>query len=234
MIIGKGTDNIDIELPKSAYDEGKDIDSSTFKAYLIAIVRDSKGNIIQVHRQKSHSPTSNFIGLILPLTWFNSNNTSYTITNMGGSTFSYKPALGPGISCISYPNIGNNCPTYFAMIQVGSGSQSNPYTATKLAAPIANGSGTGQLIYEQIAISPNVAVSGGSAYFYITQTFYNVSGGTINITEVGIVIYLIFATAVNCTTSLGNTLMWYDVLSSPISIPNGGSVVIYYTFTVNP
>ena len=234
MIIGKGTDNIDIELPKSAYDEGKDIDSSTFKAYLIAIVRDSKGNIIQVHRQKSHSPTSNFMGLILPLTWFNIMNTSYTITNIGGSTYSYRPAFTYTTPCISYPSTVTNCPTYFVMIQVGSGSQSNPYTATTLAAPIPNGSGAGQLVYGQVAIPSNLTVSGSSAYLNISQTFNNVSGNTINITEVGIVLNLYFAQSYECSTNVGQILMWYDVLSSPISVPNNANVAIVYTFMVNP
>jgi len=234
MIIGKGIDNIDIELPRSAYDEGKDIDSPTFKAYLIAIVRDSKGNIIQVHRQKSHSPTSNFIGLILPLTWFNSNNTSYTITNIGGSTNSYKPALTYNASCISYPNNATNCPTYFVTIQVGSGSQPNPFSATKLAAPISNGSGAGQLFYGQATITPNFMVSGSSTYFSIVQMFTNVSGDTINITEVGIVLNLYLAQSYECSTNVGQILVWYDVLSSTISVPNNASVAIVYTFMVNP
>lgn len=234
MMIGEGTKNVDIKFPKSAYDEGKDIDSSTFKAYLIAIVRDSEGNIIQIHKQKSHSPTSNFIGLLLPLIWFGYNNSSYTITNTGGSTYSYRPNLQSGAACVSYPNTGTNCPTYLAMIQVGNGSQSEPSSATKLAVPISNGSGSGQLIYGAISIPSNITVSGSSAYFYIAQTFSNQSGSTIYITEVGIVLNLYTALSYNCSANMGQVLVWYDVLSSTISVPNGGNVTIYYTFTVNP
>jgi len=121
------------------------------------------------------------------------------------------------------------------MIQVGSGTQSNPYTAYSLASPIANGSGAGQLVYGQPSIPSNITVSGSSAYFVISQTFNNNSGSTITITEVGIVVYIqtISASGSNAT-NFGNVLVWYDVLSSSISVPNGGSVTIYYTFMVNP
>jgi hypothetical protein len=35
-------------------------------------------------------------------------------------------------------------------------------------------------------------------------------------------------------TNCGQVLVWYDVLSSSISVSAGGTLVIYYTFTVNP
>ena len=121
------------------------------------------------------------------------------------------------------------------MIQVGSGQQSNPYTATALAAPIANGSGAGQLVYQPVTPPSSIAINGNTAYFYITQTYNNISGGTVTITEVGIILELQIATYQNtASTNCGNILVWYDVLSSPISVPNAGSVTIYYTFVVNP
>jgi hypothetical protein len=121
------------------------------------------------------------------------------------------------------------------MIQVGSGQQSNPFSATKLAAPIANGSGTGQLLYGSISTASNVVASGSSAYFQISQTYTNATSGTITITEVGIVVQ-VYACSANKSspTNCGQVLVWYDVLSSSISVPAGGSVTIYYTFTVNP
>jgi hypothetical protein len=235
MMVSKGIEDIDVVMPKDAYDTGKDI--PTFRAYLIAIVKDSTGKVIKVHKQRSHSPTANFIGLLLPLAWFNVNNSSYTITNIAGSTCSYKPGMGGSPQDISYPNNNStaNNPSYLAMIQVGSGSQSNPSSATKLAAPIPNGSGPGQLFYGSVSIPDTVIVSGSSAYFYISQAYYNQSGATITITEVGIVLQLYIQTYTNtASTNCGQILVWYDVLSSAISIPNGGTLVIYYTFTVNP
>jgi len=233
MMVGKGIEDIDIDMPKDAYDTGKD--TPTFRAYLTIIVRDSEGKVVKVHRQKSHSPTANFIGLMLPLTYFNVTGNSYTLKNTGGGTYGYKPAINVGAQCISYPNTAVNYPSYIVMIQVGSGSQSNPYAAYSLAAPIANGSGTGQLIYGQPSVPSNIIVSGSEAYFTISQTFNNSSGDTITITEVGIITHLRFSQSNNGSyTDFGQVLVWYDVLSSAISVPNGGSVTIYYTFTVNP
>jgi hypothetical protein len=233
MIVSKGVSDIDIDMPRDAYDTGKD--TPTFRAYLIAIVRDSTGKVIKIHKQRSHSPTANFIGLLLPLTWFSNTGSSYTITNINGGTCSYRPGMGDGPQDIAYPNSAYNHPTYLVMIQVGSGSQSNPSSATKLAAPIPNGSGSGQLIYGSVSIPDTDIVSGSSAYFYISQAYNNQSGATITITEVGIVLQLQLAVYNNTgSTNCGQVLVWYDVLSSSISIPNGGTLVIYYTFTVNP
>ena len=233
MMIGKGNNDINVDIPNDAYDTGKDI--PTFSAYLIAIVRDSTGKVIKVHKQKSHSPTANFIGLLLPLTWFNNTGSSYTITNVSNGTCSYKPGIGGNPQDISYPNTSRNYPTYFVMIQVGSGSQPNPSSATSLAAPISNGSGSGQLIYYPALLPVTATVSGNSAYFYILQEFNNQSGATITVAEVGIILQLtLINTSSNSPTNCGQVLVWYDVFSSPISVPNGGGIAIYYTFTVNP
>jgi len=232
-MVGKGIEDINVEMPRDVYNTGKEV--PTFNAYLTAIVRDSEGRVVKVHRQRSRSPTANFIGLMLPLTYFNNTNSSFTLTNLGGNTYGYRPGLGTGIQCISYPAPGTGPSTRLAMIQVGSGQQSNPYSARSLAAPIANGSGAGQLVYGQPSIPPNITVSGSEAYFIISQSFYNNSGSTITITEVGIVLRIYFVATNNVSaTNFGNTLVWYDVLSSALSIPNGGTLAIYYTFTVNP
>jgi len=233
MMVGKGIEDIDINMPKDAYDIGKD--TPTFRAYLTIVVRDSEGKVVKVHRQKSHSPTANFIGLMLPLTYFNVTGSSFTITNTGGSIQSYKPAIILLSNVYHIQMMQRNYPSYIVMIQVGSGQQSNPFNANSLAAPIANGSGTGQLVYGQPSVPSNITVSGSSAYFIISQTFNNSSGSAITITEVGIVVNIqtISSNGAN-STNFGNVLVWYDVLSSSISVPNGGSVTIYYTFTVNP
>ncbi len=233
MMVSKGIEDINIDMPRDAYDTGKH--TPTFNAFLTIIVRDSEGRVVKVHRQRSHSPTANFIGLMLPLTYFNNTNSSYTLTNTGGSTYSYKPAISKSAYCIQYPNPSSSRPTYLVMIQVGSGQQSNPYSAYSLAAPIANGSGTEQLVYGQPSVPSNITVSGSEAYFTISQTFNNNSGATITITEVGIILNLILGASYSTsTTNVGQILIWYDALSSSISVPNGGSVTVYYTFTVNP
>jgi len=237
MMVGKGIEDIDISMPKDAYDIGKH--TPTLSAYLTIIVRDSKGRVVNIHRQRSHSPTANFIGLLLPISYFANTNSSYTITNTGGTTYSYTVGCTSSsitnCSGMGYPNSSKNYPSYLVMIQVGSGQQSNPYNAHSLASPIANGSGAGQLVYGTVTTPSGFMASGDSVYFYVSQAFNNQSGGTVNITEVGIIIqFQLTCCCCGGSTNYGQLLVWYDVLSSPISVPNGGSVTIYYTFTVNP
>ena len=234
MMIGKEIHDIDVDMPKDVYDTGKQI--PTFDAYLTIIVRDSKGKVIKVHRQRSHSPTANFIVLLLPLVYFQYSGSALKVTNTGGSTYSYQLGNSSINTYITYPNPKYNSGQQSAliMIQVGSGSQSSPYNAYSLAAPIANGSGAGQLIYGTPSVSSNIIVSGSSAYFYISQVFNNQTSGTINITEVGIITQITFSNyAISTITNCGNLLMWYDVLNIPTPVPAGGTVTITYTFAVN-
>jgi hypothetical protein len=232
MIVGKEVEDINVKVPEDAYDTGKYM--PTFSAYIIAIVRDSMGRVINVHRQKSHSPTANFMGLFLPLNWYGSSSNSFTLTNATGGTCTYTPSLGQFTYNITYPSVDGH-PTYLIGIQVGSGQQTNTFNAHNLADPIANGSGVGQLVYGSPSVSTGVSVSGSSAYIYIMQTFANQSGGAISVTELGIMVAVQTGEAsIGYTANCGNLLVWYDVLSSAISVPNGGSLTIAYTFTVNP
>jgi len=231
MIIGENIDDINVQLPKDVRSKGKE--PTGLDVHLVAVVRDANGKVIKVHKQRSHSPTANFIGLMLPMVWFSNTNSSFTITNTTGGTCGNQPGGAPGSANIAYPNSGGNHNTYLVMIQVGSGQLSNPYNAHTLAAPISNGTGAGQLSYGSVSVPSGITVSGGSAYFTISQSYTNNSGNTITITEVGIIVEVQITNSNNTWyADCGNMLVWYDVLSSPISIPNNGGVTIYYTFSV--
>jgi hypothetical protein len=229
MMIGEDIGKPLNEMPRDAYYNDRDL--PTFNAYLVIIVKDEDGKVINVHRQRSHSPTSNFIRLLLPYTWYSITGQQITVTNINGSSNSWAPYRGQ----VSYPNTANNAPSYVLMIQVGTGTQSNLSSVTHLAAPVGNGSGPGELIYGTPAVSTNITASGSSAYFYVSQSVINNSGASITITEIGLVTQ-IWVNGPGCgySVNFGPVLMWYDVLSSAITIPNGGSAVIYYFFTVNP
>jgi len=229
MMVGSKVDYdiSNLYIPK----DGKgDIDyKKSFIATLTIIVRDKDGKVIKRHKQKSHSPTANFIGSMLPVTWYNNEKQCWTITTTSNSTFTY------GYNCgwIYYPNSGNNYPDYIENIMVGSGSQSNPYSAYNLASPIANGSGAGQLLYSSPNIPTGITINGNEAYFIISQSFNNQSGGTITISEVGLTVNMTLNTPSSPYYVQGIVLLWYDVLSSAISVGSGQQVIIYYTFSVN-
>jgi hypothetical protein len=233
MLVGSKVDYDinDLYIPKDVKEDNGY--QKSFYATLTIIVRDKYGKVIKRYKQKSHSPTANFIGLMLPMTWYNATGNSWTITNTSNSTYSFKPSIiNPGFG-IGYPNNGGNINVYIANILVGSSSNSNPYSAYNLNAPISNGSGTGQLLYSSISTPTSITINDSQAYFIVSQSYANQSGGTITISEVGIITYLYFSETTASSATPGNSLIWYDVLSSPISLSNGQSVVIYYTFSVN-
>ena len=152
MLIGSKVDYdiSNLYIPK---DSKGDINSKkSFSATLTIIVRDKDGKVIKKYKQKSHSPTANFIGLMLPLTWYNETGNSWSIVNTSNSRNSIKPSIiNPGFG-IGYPCSSSNNNNYIVNILVGSGSNSNPYSAYNLNAPISNGSGTGQLFYSTPSI----------------------------------------------------------------------------------
>jgi len=233
MMVGSKVDYdiSNLYIPKDGK-EDNDYQKS-FSATLTIIVRNKDGKIIKRHKQKSHSPTANFIGLMLPITYYANTSSSWTLTSTSNTTESYSsnnPENGTGIL---YPNTSRKYADYLQNIEVGSGSQSNPYNAYNLALPIANGSGTGQLLYSIPNIPTGITINGSQAYFIISQSYANESGITITISEVGLIIGLSIGNNGAYNVSPVSTLVWYDVLSSPISVANGQQVVIYYTFSVN-
>jgi len=233
MLVGSKVDYDinDLYIPKDG--KGDNDYQKSFNATLTIIVRDKDGNIIKRYKQKSHSPTANFIGLMLPITWYSTTGNTFTLTSTSNSTYNYIPYVSPTWYGINYPNSNSNQQTYLINIMVGSGSNSNPYSAINLNAPISNGSGTGQLIYSTPNIPTGITINGSQAYFIVSQAYNNQSSGTVNITEVGIVINLGIHDSGNYQDFTASALTWYDVLSSPISVGSGQQVVIYYTFSVN-
>jgi len=106
MMIGRGFEDVNVKMPDDTFDASSH--EPTFNVYLTAVVRDSEGKIIKVHRQRSHSPTANFIALFLPLSYFTSNNVSATITFSQPYRQLYSVILTSVIlykqQCISYNN----------------------------------------------------------------------------------------------------------------------------------
>jgi hypothetical protein len=237
MMVGSKVDYdiSNLYIPKDS--KGDEEYQKSFNATLTIIVRDKDGNVIKRYKQKSHSPTSNFIGLMLPVSYYGALNVCWTLTTTSNTTFKYVPAnnscANGNFNFINYPGNGDNYNVYLINIMVGSGTQSNPYNTYNLASPIANGSGTGKLLYSSPTIPTNITINGNQAYFIVSQTFTNQSGGTITISEVGLIISITVSQTNENGRGSGNILTWYDVLSSPISVGSGQSTAIYYTFSVN-
>jgi len=186
-----------------------------FRAYIEAKVYDKEGHIIQHHRQPMKSLTEYFLALItIPL-----------IGTYQGGSVNKAPSIFTNITGIPGQLSTNAAALIYwnASIQVGSGTQSFSPTLNSLAAPILNGTGSRELQYGTVSVSYT------STTLIFGITFFNGSGGTVNVTEIGL-----FGTIEWLSYSSTYTfLLSYDTFSSAISIPNGALATfqIFITFS---
>jgi hypothetical protein len=183
-------------------------DEPSFKAYIEAKVYDKEGHMVQHHRQPMRSLTQYFLALMSAI---------LVGTFQSPSTANAQPLL---TSILGLPgtlsNDGDCAGLYWDFtIQVGSGSQPFSVTLNSLAAPIANGSGQGQLLY----VGWDVTYSGTTHYYSITT--YNTTNSTISVTEIGLLGTFSFICG-GCSFTPVTFLLSYDTFSSPITIPTNG------------
>ena len=192
-------------------------DEPSFEAYIEAKVYDKEGNLIQYHKQPMRSLTQYFLALMsVPLIG----------TFQSSSTNSATGILTNVLGFPSQANNSSNCAQiqWDFSIQLGSGSQEFSLTLSSLAAPIANGTGPGQLTY----LSKASSYTGTSISLFITVQ--NVSGSTINVTEIG-TLWSVYITCGSCNATYNyNFLFSYDTFSTAVSIPNGGLATFQVTF----
>jgi hypothetical protein len=113
-------------------------------------------------------------------------------------------------------------------IQFGSGTQPFSVTLKGLAAPIANGTGEGELYYGAISISYT------ATSIVISVTVTNYSASTISVTEIGLIgnIYIQYQNPSNAYAySTYSFLLSYDTFSTPISIPSNSLAAFQITLT---
>ena len=189
----------------------------TFKAYIEAKVYDNEGHLIQHHRQPMRSLTQYFLALIsIPLIG----------TYQGNSV---NQATGILTNVLGLPeeitgNSGSANILWNWSIQLGSGTQSFSPSLNSLAAPIANGSGAGELYYSTLSVSYS-----GSAIFN-TLTVYNLTSNAVTVTEIGLqgTVIIQYSGGSQNTYSF---LLSYDTFSTAISIPAYGMAVFQITLS---
>jgi len=209
-------------------DQSLPADEPTFKAYVEAKVYDREGHLIQYHRQPMRSLTQYFLALMsIPIQGTSrsssANQAPGILTNVLGLPSEVTNLAPYGSSIWGAANI-----TWGWSIQLGSGTQAFSLSLTSLAAPIANGTGAGELVYS----SPTVSTAGASIYVLISVS--NGTPDTINVTEIGLIgtIYLIYYNSSDqATTNTYNFLLSYDTFSTAISIPPGGFATFQITLS---
>ena len=189
---------------------------------IIVIVRDAKGNIVEKRTQKMRSLTQYYLALMsIPLLGTYSGGTGAVATSILTSILGLPNAQG------TYQ--GDSAEINFDMsIQLGSGTQSFSPTLTGLNAPISNGSGTGQLIYN----SQSISYTSNSISQLLTVS--NNTSSSITVSEIGLIgtVYLVYYnSSALYTHSSYNFLLSYDTFSSAVNIPAGGSASFQIVIT---
>jgi len=109
-------------------------------------------------------------------------------------------------------------------IQIGTGTTPPSPSDTALADPISNGTGANEMQYPSAPTYSSVIIKGDTSYFTLQSTITNNSGASITVSEVG---------WIGGTTNSGfSGMLTHDLLSSPVTVPNGTAITITYTISV--
>ncbi|RLG80404.1 MAG: hypothetical protein DRO40_11225 [Thermoprotei archaeon] len=178
-------------------------------AYIELEVRDKNGKLIKKHRQPAHSWVKNFMNILR----YGFANHDVPCTKQDGSTVSI--TINASLGWFLRVTAGAGDDSHGLM--VGNGSKAFEVDDYSLDSKIPHGSNANQLVYGETTVE-NVVDDGSKLYFRIIRTFSNNSGSSITVTEVGLAV----AGADN------KPLIARDVLDSPVTVPNGGTLTVRY------
>jgi len=179
------------------------------KAYLkIKVIKDDK--CIYYRRYRSRSFVANFINTVF------ANLSSQSITNVDTSGATYNPTYYESMNVTDSSNDNNYG------IQIGTGTTAPAITDYRLTQIILNGTSAGQMQYGAVSVMSTVInTTNNTGYFTITRAFTNNSGGSITVSEVGLV-----------AKGSHYILIIHDLLPTPITVPNGSSLSISYEIQI--
>jgi len=224
-LVGVNRDELDLSrLPADAhYDPKRDDDLSgvQVRATLTFKITDANGTVIKEWTEPAHSLNANFATII----WAEINDT--------GGTAIYIYGASGGAWSVTAPS-GNT--SYGILVGSGATAGSTPSPLTyKLVAQIPQGTSSGQIEYGAVSLSAT-STSGQTTSFTISRSFTNVSGATLSVTEIGLAVQITGFAMTNVSTNSAITsdyiLISYDIPSSAISVANGQTLTITYTFSV--
>jgi hypothetical protein len=198
-----------------------------FKAYIEAKVYDKEGHLIQYHKQPMKSLTQYFLALMSIVV-----AGTYQGPSTNQATGILVNVLGLPSQQYSYLTASYNSANILWdwSIRLGSGTQAFSVSLTGLAAPIANGTGAGELYYGALSVSYT------SSSIIVMVTVTNYSASAISVSEIGLFanVYIQYQNSSNAYAyNTYSFLLSYDTFSTPISIPSNGLAAfqIALTFT---
>jgi hypothetical protein len=180
-------------------------------AYIAVEIRDKDAQLIHFEKKEANSLVRGFLDAIYP------NITSNTLPNCkdtSGASFTM-PYQASNIYVASAAGDPTNG------IQIGTGSAAVTIVDYKLGSQITNGSGSGQCNYGAVQTT-TPATTGSTHSLTISRGFTNLSGATINVTEVGLITWGGAAGRI----MIDRTLMAFSII-------NGATATITYTMQVS-
>ena len=184
-------------------------------------VKDKQGKLLTKQKGVSKSLLANFMH------WFRAkvcNLSDETVVDTGGATRTI--LYGGSDFSYAFGRIDSSDDNDDDGIMVGSGTVAVSPDDYQLASKIPHGTTTGHLDYGPHTVEA-VTVSDNVSSFRISRTFTNLSGASISVQELGIAMY-----AFDVDKNVIHFLILRDVLASPISIPDGATLTVRYTFQV--
>jgi hypothetical protein len=189
------------------------------------ILRDRDGKVVKRFKRKSESWLVGFIRLLRALIMqrYGSGISTTPITTEDGASNSFPATSSPATMSTAYPCCNGDSGDVSQGIAVGTSDIANSLTTYALGSKITHGTGSGQLLYNAMTFEDVSNPSGNILQFRMTRVFTNNSGADITVKEFGLLTKLI-----NSSNQTKTILIARDVLSSPITIPDGYSLTLRY------
>jgi hypothetical protein len=207
-------------------------------------VRDKHGNVIQRHKQRSHSWTRNAYNLMFSQLdakdatddTFGAGLLSWKKTDGNVNTYDYF------LSCAEYEEHADERGTAYQAqgylapggedafgIIVGSGTDAESFEDYNLQTQIVEGSGAGQLNHAASELH-DVSYDAGTKVLKdeLVRYFNNNSGGSIDVNEVGLVMHGSVGAGDN-PAYRSKVLVCRDKLASTVTVPDTGQLKVTYT-----
>ena len=212
-----------------------------FEAFLELEVRDKDGKVIYSHKQRSHSWVRNAYNFMFTyLACKNPSDSTYgagllSAKDTGGTvryntTKPFNHDSGYSLDSFSAYYISGLLTIvgeYRKGIVIGTGTNVEDFEDYILQTQIANGTGAGQMSYNQ-SVAHSVAYDAGTKTLTDTleRHFDNNSGGSITVNEVGIYC------GWQVSTTLFQAMTVRDKLASGIAVPDAGILKVIYEISL--
>jgi len=185
------------------------------KMYIEIEVRDKNNEIIKKQKEKAHSWVGNFIKALSAIM---KAKTVYDIHEqiiaVNGASFGF-PFISSASDPLMYVEADEGEGGYG--IVIGSGDAPVNIDDYNLDTKIPHGDESGKMHYNATTVESPAKTNNGYT-FRVIRTFTNNSGGDITIKEIGLI----------AKHRMNNYLIARDVLSSPVTVPNGTTLTVRY------